>query len=168
MQVVVFIHRPSSAIQISRISDFERLTLAHPKERCFFRKTRQGPQMWLFCHYNYHLGKLRLDSHGNPHQSLKRWLGRETGSKLSDFVHQEINFPNKSWAPIEAGWAASINFCGCPGFSLAQILAPGKSLFSNLQMDKSVSKHRSHYSAYAQLRKGKTMLKSIFRYHTCP
>lgn len=35
MYVVVFIHRPSSALQMSKISDFERLTLAHPKKRRF-------------------------------------------------------------------------------------------------------------------------------------
>lgn len=33
--MVVFIHRPSSALRMSRISDFERLTLAHAKERYF-------------------------------------------------------------------------------------------------------------------------------------
>lgn len=143
MYVAVSMHRPAGTLEMSTISYFKRLRLAHPGERCFFGHTKQGPQTWLLSHHNYHLGKLRLDS---PHQCLKRWLGRETGSKIlrshtlgDSFLKQKLV---TQWSRL--GSQYTDNFCGCPGFSLAQILP----LFYNLKMDKSVSKHRSHYSAY--------------------
>ena len=66
---------------MSKISNFKRLHAGTSQRELFFGNTRQGPQTWLLSHHNYHLGKLRLDSHENPQQTLKWRLGRDKGSK---------------------------------------------------------------------------------------
>lgn len=79
------------------------------------------------------------------------WLGTETGSKnLRSSALGNLFFKQELVTQCSRlGSQYTDKSCSCPELSLAQILAPRKSLFSNVWMDTFVSKQKPHYSACA-------------------
>lgn len=128
MYAEVSIHKPSNALEMSKILILKDLHWHIPK-RCFLgtqgkahRHSYSPITIILLANWDWTAMRIFISLWSDG------WEETESKHLAGKLILEQALVTQ--WSRL--GSQDTDNFCGCPGFPLSQILAAGKSLFSNL------------------------------------